>query len=84
MMWEKGVDESYEDVILRKGIKVDKIPNAQLVEVVHANSLEKWAKFKSFESLESLQAEITRLLRMAVVSPIIYDKTAQEVVSSYL
>ena len=78
MMWEKGVDESYEDVILRKGIKVDKIPNAQLVEVVHANSLEKWAKFKSFESLESLQAEITRLLRMAVVSPIIYDKTAQE------
>ncbi len=78
MMWERYEGESFEDTFLRQEIKPQQIPNKKLIDVVHANSLENWAKYQTFDSLEKLQNEIIHILKVAVVSPILQNKTLQE------
>ena len=78
MLWTKYEGETYEDVFKRQDIKPSQIPNSKLIEVVHSNSLENWAKFGKFESLEELKDEITYILRMAIVNPIIHDRDMQK------
>ena len=51
MMWARAKGESFEDTFNRQNIKPTQIPNSKIVEVVHSNSLEDWAKKGSFESL---------------------------------
>ena len=78
MMWERCEGESYEDTFLRQEIKPQQIPNSKLIDVVHANSLENWAKYQTFDTLDKLQNEIIHILKTAVVNPILQNKTLQE------
>ena len=78
MLWTKYEGETYEDVFKRQDIKPSHIPNSKLIEVVHSNSLENWAKFGKFESLEELKDEINYILRMATVNQIIHDRDMQK------
>ena len=78
MMWERYEGESYEDTFLRQEIKPQQIPNSKLIDVVHANSLENWAKYQTFDTLDKLQNEIIHILKTAVVNPILQNKTLQE------
>lgn len=77
MLWEKFEGESYEDVFMRQDLKPSQIPDSTLIDVVHANSLENWAKQGKFESLQDLEKEITLILRKAVVNPIMSNKPMQ-------
>ncbi len=77
MMWDKSENETYEELIFRKEIKVENIPHYKLIDVVHARSLENWAKLQDFETVEELENEITNILRVAIVNPIISNKTMQ-------
>lgn len=77
MMWDKSEHETYEQLIFRKEIKVENIPHYKLIDVVHARSLENWAKLQDFETVEELENEITNILRVAIVNPIISNKTMQ-------
>lgn len=77
MMWDKSENETYEELIFRKEIKVENIPHHKLIDVVHARSLENWAKLQNFETVEELENEITNILRVAIVNPIISNKTMQ-------
>ncbi len=77
MLWEKFEGESYEDVFKRQDLKPSQIPDSTLIDVVHANSLENWAKQGKFESLQDLEKEISLILRKAVVNPIMSNKPMQ-------
>ena len=78
MMWERAKGESYEDTFNRQNIKITQIPNPKIVDVVHASSLEDWAKKGKFESLEELKAEIIRIMKSAIVDPINSDRDLQK------
>lgn len=78
MLWEKFEGETYEDVFKRQDLKPSQIPDSTLIDVVHANSLENWAKQGKFESLQDLEKEITLILRKAVVNPINNSKSMQQ------
>ncbi len=77
MMWERAKGESYEDTFNRQNIKITQIPNPKIVDVVHASSLENWAKKGKFESLEELKAEIIKIMKSAIVDPINTDRDLQ-------
>lgn len=77
MMWERAKGESYEDTFNRQNIKITQIPNPKIVDVVHASSLENWAKKGKFESLEELKAEIIKIMKSAIVDPINSDRDLQ-------
>ena len=77
MMWERAKGESYEDTFNRQNIKISQIPNPKIVDVVHASSLENWAKKGKFKSLEELKAEIIKIMRSATVDPINSDRDLQ-------
>jgi len=76
-MWERAKGESYEDTFNRQNIKITQIPNPKIVDVVHASSLENWAKKGKFESLEELKAEIIKIMKSAIVDPINTDRDLQ-------
>lgn len=78
MMWERGEGEDYKDVVLRKDIKPQQIPDKRLIDVIHANSLENWAKKQKHETLDALKNEIIEIMRMAIVNPILFNKQLQE------
>lgn len=77
MMWERAKGESYEDTFNRQDIKPSQIPNPKIVEVVHSNSLEDWAKKGSFESSNDLKNEIIKIMKEATVDPINHDRDLQ-------
>jgi len=79
MMWDKSEHETYEQLIFRKEIKVENIPHHKLIDVVHSRSLENWAKLQDFETVKQLAHEITNILRIAIVNPIISNKTMQSI-----
>ncbi|NMA06800.1 MAG: hypothetical protein GX928_03675 [Ruminococcaceae bacterium] len=78
MMWERAKGESYEDTFNRQNIKITQIPNPKIVDVVHANSLEDWAKKGKFESSEDLKNEIIKIMKEATVDPINFDRDLQK------
>lgn len=77
MMWERAKGESYEDTFNRQNIKITQIPNPKIVDVVHASSLEDWAKKGSFESSNDLKNEIIKIMKEATVDPINHDRDLQ-------
>ena len=46
-MWEQYQDETYEDTFLRQEIKAQELPPLILIDVVHADGVEGWAKKQS-------------------------------------
>ena len=77
MMWERAKGESFEDTFNRQNIKITQIPNPKIVDVVHASSLEDWAKKGSFESSNDLKNEIIKIMKEATVDPINHDRDLQ-------
>ena len=78
MMWARAKGESFEDTFNRQNIKPSQIPNPKIVEVVHANSLEDWAKKGKFESSNDLKNEIIKIMKEATVDPINSDRDLQK------
>ena len=78
MTWERAKGESFEDTFNRQNIKPTQIPNAKIVEVVHSNSLEDWAKKGKFESAEDLKNEIIKIMKGAINDRINHDKDMQK------
>ena len=78
MMWERAKGESFEDTFNRQNIKITQIPNPKIVDVVHSNSLEEWAKKGKFESSNDLKNEIIKIMKEATVDPINHDKDLQK------
>lgn len=78
MMWERAKGESFEDTFNRQNIKPAQIPNPKIVDVVHANSLEDWAKTGKFESSNDLKNEIIKIMKEATVDPINSDRDLQK------
>ena len=78
MMWERAKGESYEDTFNRQNIKITQIPNPKIVDVVHASSLEDWAKKGKFESADDLKNEIIKIMKGAINDRINHDKDMQK------
>ena len=78
MMWERAKGESFEDTFNRQNIKPTQIPNPKIVDVVHSNSLEDWAKKGKFESAEDLKNEIIKIMKEATVDSINSDRNLQK------
>lgn len=78
MMWEQYEGESYEDTFLRKEIKAHEVPPQLLIDVVHADGLEGWAKLNTFKSLTDLTNQIIRVFKFSIVNPINSNKRMQE------
>jgi len=78
MMWEQYDGETHEDTFLRQEIKAHELPPTILVDVVHANGLEGWAKSTSFKSMEDLKKEIVHIFKLATIDKINSNKKMQE------
>jgi len=78
MMWEQYEGETFEDTFMRQDIKAYEIPPRILIDVVHADGVEGWAKLNSFKSLIDLCKEITRIFKLSIVDKINNNKRMQE------
>lgn len=78
MMWEQYEGETFEDTFMRQDIKAYEIPPRILIDVVHADGVEGWAKLNSFKSLSDLRQEITRIFKLSIVDKINNNKRMQE------
>lgn len=77
-MWEQYQDETYEDTFLRQEIKAQELPPLILIDVVHADGVEGWAKKTKLNSLSKLYREIMRIFKLASVDKINNNKKIQE------
>jgi len=78
MMWEQYEGETFEDTFLRQEIKPHELPTSLIIDVVHANGLEGWAKLNTFKSLTDLRNQIIRVFKFSIVDPINSNKKMQE------
>lgn len=78
MMWEQYEGETFEDTFMRQDIKAYELPPRILIDVVHADGVEGWAKLNSFKSLTDLCKEITRIFKLSIVSKMNNNKRMQE------
>lgn len=78
MMWEQYEGETFEDTFMRQDIRPHELPPKILIDVVHADGVEGWAKLNSFKSLSDLCNEIVRIFKLAIVDKINTNKRMQE------
>lgn len=77
MMWEQYGSETFEDTFMRQDIKPHEIPTSLIVDVVHANGLEGWAKLNKFESLQDLKRQIIKVFNISIVDKINHNRNMQ-------
>lgn len=82
MCWNKYDGETYEDVFNRECGNPTLVPDADIVDVVHAKGLEPWAKMQKFETLEELQTAIMNIMLRTINSKVLSDKKTRDVFPS--
>ena len=82
MCWNKYDGETYEDVFNRECGNPMLVPDADIVDVVHAKGLEPWAKMQKFETLEELQTAIMNIMLRTINSKVLSDKKTRDVFPS--
>lgn len=78
MMWEHYEGEDYEATFMRQEIRAQDLPLQILIDVLHADGVEGWAKKTKLNSLSKLYREIMRIFKLASVDKINNNKKIQE------
>lgn len=79
MCWDAYPGESSEDVFERNGNNLNALPAKDIIDIVHAGGLQKWAEGLTVNSQKDLYNKIMRAIRMTISEPVFQDKKRIEI-----
>lgn len=74
MCWDMYEGETAEDTFVRNGNSLNYLPHKQVIDIVHAGGLQKWAEAQSVQSQGELYSMIMSAIRRTISDPVFFDK----------
>lgn len=78
MFWTPAKGESYEKLFSRMGKSVFDLPHHEIVDIVHAGGLQKWAETLRVDSQKELYERLITAMKRTIVDPAFQDKKKME------
>ena len=73
MCWKLNKGQTHEELFISKGIPTLRVPSKEIVDVVHAGSVDSWAKMQKFNSEEELKQAIMKVFTMTITDETLTD-----------
>lgn len=74
MVWRKYNGETDEQVFIRNGKNVNHLPDTEIIDIVHAGGLQKWAETLRVKSQKELYNRIMLAIRKTISDPVFNNK----------
>lgn len=78
MCWERYDGESAEDVFVRKANNLNALPHTDIIDVVYAGGLQRWANSQDVSSAEELNNRLFNIMRRTTIDEAFLNKTSQK------
>ena len=79
MCWDAYPGETPEDVFIRNGNNLNALPANEIIDIVHAGGLQKWAESLRVESQDELYNTIFKAIRKCISDSALNDKKKVEI-----
>lgn len=73
MCWKLNNGQTHEELFISKDIPTLRVPDSKIVDVVHAGSVDSWAKKNKFNSEEELKKAIMEVFRLTITDETLND-----------
>ncbi len=74
MCWDAYAGETPQDVFERNGNNLNAVPAKDIIDIVHAGGLLKWAEGLEVNSQAELYQKVMRAIRLTIAEPVFQDK----------
>ena len=75
MVWDKYKGQTEEEVFIRNGKNINDLPKHQeIIDIVHAGGLQKWAETLRVSSQKELYGRLMTAIRRTIAEPVFNNK----------
>lgn len=78
MAWKKESEETYEELFIRKGYRIEDLPHHYIIDIQAEGGIEEWAKKQSFKSERELRDAIIKIFRITLNDNVLIDKKTRD------
>ncbi len=73
MCWDAYDGETDEDVFIRNSNRIDDLPSSEVIDIVHAGGLQRWAENLKVDTAEALYHRIMMAMRRTISDKVFQD-----------